>query len=225
METTDYSKFKIVNSNRRITERHVTMLMKSIKENGYFKSKPITVNLNHEVSDGQHRLEACKRLGIPVLYEVDNVDVNKSMIVLNNSQNNWRLGEFINHYAALGSKCYIDLRDFLIKENFKGTSNAIYIFTGVTGGCSRQIRVGSELSRNKRFEITKDLITFIKPHFQYTLSANFVRAIVRFLNDDTTTQKHIDKLKHNVFSLIPCASVEQYYIQLNRLSKKTTKNK
>jgi hypothetical protein len=220
METKNLSQFKFVKSNRPVNKRHVATLVKSIKEHGYFKSKPITVNKNMEVSDGQHRLLACLELKIPVHYEIDNIDVNQSMVVLNNTSNNWRLNEFICHYAAMGIPYFVELNNFINEGNFGGVSNQISIFSGISGSSSRTIRNGSLSNRNKKLNETCDIIHFIKPHFKYTLTSYFVRGIVKFITDETTTKKHIEKLKLQTFSIIPCVSADQYYIQFNKLVKK-----
>ena len=86
MKTKNYEMFEYMDSNRKINAGLVERLVKSIKEIGYIESRPIIVNEDMVVIDGQHRLEACKRLGIPVIYQVSNVDMSKAMIALNTNQ-------------------------------------------------------------------------------------------------------------------------------------------
>jgi hypothetical protein len=74
-KTDDYSIFKIEN-NRDVSEPNVLRLVRSIRSHDHTMSHPISVGPadsdgRYWVFDGQHRLEACKRLGIPVYYIVD----------------------------------------------------------------------------------------------------------------------------------------------------------
>ena len=55
---------KLNPENRAINQRQVERLMDSIKKHGFIESIPILVDPNGYVIDGQHRLEACKRLSI-----------------------------------------------------------------------------------------------------------------------------------------------------------------
>lgn len=63
--TTDYEGFKRVIGNRRVMEERVTKILASIDKIGYIPI-PLIVNEKMEVIDGQGRLEACKRRGLPV---------------------------------------------------------------------------------------------------------------------------------------------------------------
>ena len=63
--TTDYDSFKRVLGNRKVLEDRVSKILASFDKIGYIPV-PIIVNEKYEVIDGQGRLEACKRRGLPV---------------------------------------------------------------------------------------------------------------------------------------------------------------
>ena len=67
-KTGDYGKFRYFDGNRALNEAHIRNLMESLTENQI--PCPIVVDASYRVADGQNRLEACKRLGIPVYYIV-----------------------------------------------------------------------------------------------------------------------------------------------------------
>ena len=67
--TTDYGKFKILITNRIVIDKVVKKLVKSMLESGWIGA-PIVVNERMEVIDGQHRIAAAERIGIPVHYIV-----------------------------------------------------------------------------------------------------------------------------------------------------------
>lgn len=64
--TREYRKFKLIKGNRIVDENHVRALMKSMRNKDLLI--PIAVNSKMEVLDGQHRLEARKRLAYDVPY-------------------------------------------------------------------------------------------------------------------------------------------------------------
>ena len=89
--THDLSVFKIIDGNRNINLGHVDRLVKSIKDNGFLKT-PIIVNKFYEVVDGQHRLEAAKKINSQIYYiKVDDYDLNTA-ITLNANSSNFKEG-------------------------------------------------------------------------------------------------------------------------------------
>ena len=81
-KTTDYSVFKYLKGNRAVNELHVRRLVEAIKEKDL--QVPIIVDEKMNVVEGQHRLEAYKIVGNPILYimksDVDLSDVRLSLI-------------------------------------------------------------------------------------------------------------------------------------------------
>src|SRR5574344_417566 len=69
--SSDLSIFKLCDKNRSINQGHVKKLVKSMKVHGFLPD-PIRVSDDYIVIDGQHRLEAARKVGIPVLYFIDN---------------------------------------------------------------------------------------------------------------------------------------------------------
>ena len=69
-----YGSFEIAN-NRDVDERHVLALMRSIAASDHTASHPISVKYVDEkmwIFDGQHRFIACRNLGLPIYYIIDN---------------------------------------------------------------------------------------------------------------------------------------------------------
>jgi hypothetical protein len=114
--TYDLSVFKILQGNRNINLGNVDRLVKSIEENGFLKM-PIIINENYEVIDGQHRLEAAKKLNSIIYYvKVNKYDLNTA-IILNRNQSNWKIEDYIRSYCDLGYKDYIKLQQFYEENN------------------------------------------------------------------------------------------------------------
>ena len=93
----NYSKFTLFDNNRDINETHVEELVASMRKSGQLM--PVVVTSNMEVIDGQHRLEACKKLGLEVLYVVNKTGNSKQIAVMNNTQKGWKNKDFLKHFC------------------------------------------------------------------------------------------------------------------------------
>ncbi len=107
--TLDYSKIKTISGNRMVNPRNVEIIAKSMTEKQL--CVPAILNEYMEVIDGQHRFDACKKLGLPFYYIViagyDLKDVQR----INSHMKNWTLYDFLNTYIdlfKLGHKEYED---------------------------------------------------------------------------------------------------------------------
>ena len=101
-KTGELCKFKRLLGNRDITESRVSAIIDSIEKVGY-QPVPILVNEKMEVIDGQGRLEACKRLGLPIYYIVKNgIGIDECMS-MNIKMQNWTIYDFIKSRAEQGN--------------------------------------------------------------------------------------------------------------------------
>jgi hypothetical protein len=114
--TKDYDLFKTLKSNRKINTKHVSHLANEFaKQKNAQKRSPIIVNKNMEVIDGQHRLEACKRLNIPVWYiQIDELTIQDAQEI-NTTKLAWSPKDFAFSYADQGRSDYTFYLDFVDK--------------------------------------------------------------------------------------------------------------
>ena len=102
--TSNYSQFKKLGGNRDVGS--CKKLIKSIEKVGYIPN-PIIVNEKMEVADGQHRLQACEELGIPIAYIVIPGVTVETARNMNTGQKNWKNIDYIKSYAETGN-AYIE---------------------------------------------------------------------------------------------------------------------
>lgn len=143
LETTDYGMFRRLDGNRAVSELRVKKIIGSIKKVGYVTS-PIVVNDQNQVIDGQGRLEALKRLKLPVHYiVVPNIGINEC-IAMNMNQSNWTLMDYITSHAETGNVSYMYLLN-LIKAYGKTLQNKVilYVVTGKIESAAPYIKDGN----------------------------------------------------------------------------------
>jgi len=106
-ETNEFDQFRFIEGNRDIDQNKVNKLAGEIKQHGLIM--PIMVNSKLEVIDGQHRLSACKKIGIPVQYFVRNNATIETAANANMAGSNWSQIDWIKKHAADGNQDYADL--------------------------------------------------------------------------------------------------------------------
>lgn len=110
-ETRDYGQFGKLKGNRGLNESQINGIIGSIGDVGY-QPVPILVNEKMEVIDGQHRLEAAKRLHIPIYFIVKHGAGQREVMQLNLHHGNWTVYDFIGFYSANGNRNYIRLNEY-----------------------------------------------------------------------------------------------------------------
>ncbi len=127
--TSDYDMFKFREDNRvAIIQSHVQRLADSIKARNLLELRPISVNADMEVMDGQHRLLAAKLLGVPIYYRQDH-ELQPSDIILMNVAQTWKQSDYLNYYCRNNYPEYVKLKEFMKKNNL-----SLRIALGITSG-------------------------------------------------------------------------------------------
>lgn len=103
-ETTRYDQFKLLVGNRPVkaSGNKWNRLCESMKK--YGQLVPALVDTNYNVLDGQHRLEACKLLGIPFVYSIADLSASAGVIGGINTSKSWGTKDFIRYYASQTDK-------------------------------------------------------------------------------------------------------------------------
>lgn len=111
-KTYDYNKFHKMRGNRDVEERRVRNIVKSIKKIGWI-SNPIIVNKQFEVIDGQGRLEALKRLGLPVEYHIVDTAGLTDCRTMNSNLKGWSTMDYVKSYAESKVKDYQRVQEII----------------------------------------------------------------------------------------------------------------
>jgi len=202
-KTTNYGLFSTIKENRNINETHVKKLMRSFQQEQLVT--PITVNTKGEVIDGQHRLEVCKRLGLPVYYfEVEGYSESQ-MQRLNSNSKNWSTSDFIDSQCSIGAEHYIFLKQY-IKMYGVSISASISLLSGGNGmGGSDTLSVFKE----GRFIVTNEqeamrLGQLFKDAAKLTKRAN-PRTLISALSHCSKNSSFVDAEFLHKLSLKPSA--------------------
>jgi hypothetical protein len=144
-KTTDYKDFKRVKGNRLLNKEHFSRLKNSVQRKNLLHLNPIIVNENMEIIDGQHRLQVCKTLGLPVYYVVGKGLGFADVVQMNSNVQDWGLLDYLQSYCEQGYKDYITAKEFATKYGLS-PSAAIAILsmhTHVTRAGYRNFKEGN----------------------------------------------------------------------------------
>ena len=132
------SKFSLLDNNRSIVDKHVEMLVHSIRTKGQLM--PIVVNEKLEVIEGQHRLKACEKLGIPVAYIIMNRASGKDIAMINNSQKSWNNGDYLKHFSHSSHRNNAPYRTFIkFREKYPlSFTLCLMLLNGITKSSSAE---------------------------------------------------------------------------------------
>lgn len=227
--TDDYGKFKFIKGNRKIIESHVNSLMRAMKKNDLFT--PIVVNDKLEVLDGQHRLEARKRLGFIVPY-ITVRDVGLEHIQeLNCNQKGWVVNDYTDSYIELGKKDYEVYKWFRQKFGFSHSVSLTllcdeydnYSTSGVDNAkhrsLSAEFKQGDfKVGNLEKAKATAEAILKFKVHYKGVNRRAFVAAMLFLL-----TRKNFDidyfykKLENNPIYIKDVITADNYVDQIEEL--------
>ena len=228
--TNDYGMFKRLEGNRAVSETRVNKIIKSIERVGYVQS-PICVNEKNEVIDGQGRLEALKRLGLPVDYfRITGVSVEEC-IALNIYQANWSMKDYIDSYAETGNNSYIYLQQ-LMKAYDEMTLRVIYnALTGKSESGSKTIKDGNFQCQCDDYNDAVKVLEYekrLQPYLRRVRGSKeyyYISAAFCFYHSGIDNNRLIDKIGQMQAELIPVANIEQALGVIERIYNNRAREK
>lgn len=187
-KTKDYDLFVFRDDNReKIDKAHVLKLIESIKSRNLLELRPICVNANMEIVDGQHRLLAAKTLGVDIYYQQDK-SLDASDIIRMNISKPWTIGDYLNFYCEQGYDEYIKIKRFVEKHNLS-LKVALNIIMGNQKNNFLQFKNGQftfmQEEIDQQIQVCWDTIGYIKKmngYSAYTNSSRFWKALLRIVN-------------------------------------------
>ena len=204
-ETKKYSMFISPAHQRDISNNSIKSIMESMKEHGIISAVSTRKSLIHkgkyEVFDGQHTVEACKRLNLPVIYNEFTDVSNKAMISLNGKSKKWAMGDYLKFGVTDGIKDYMLLDKIYKKERLPLTA-LIMMYGGSYGNKSfKDLKWKSlQIERgNKILEYIKEIeATFNIKHVRF---ARFIWGFGKVIDSG--------KYDHNrmIYQLGKCSSM------------------
>lgn len=212
--TKDYNKFKFRGDNRIIKESHVRGLVENMRVRGWEPGSYVVINEKGEVIDGQHRVKAATKLGIPIFYTIERKAGFDTIRNLNRNQKNWALTDHIHGYVEENNPHYIKLNNF-IKEypELKVTECMMLCKNSFTSVSREDFESGNFTVKDmvKAREWANNIMS-LKPYFKGFNRSIFVRALVKVLSkkEEFKFDRFLHKVTIRPNLIRMCGTVEQY---------------
>ncbi len=228
-----YEDFKILEKqNRSLRKSHVNKLVLAMTQKNLLKDFPIIISEDAYVLDGQHRLEAAKRLDLPIWYRISNDMVIDDIPLVNSIYLNWSLSDYLNKYLDQNRIDYIKFkRLFDENEEMFSLCQMVKLFYGSRGGTDLKT---SPIIKFKRGEFlypendlpVKDRIQTVKSFSPYIkLTDRFVSAALKLIKTSGYDhQRMMDKIKQTEGILRPAFEMKQYFVMFNEIYNFNAKN-
>jgi len=215
--TYSYDQFKFLEGNRFKNESHVKRLMVSIRKKYLFTL--IVVSKDFYVIDGQHRLEALKRLKLKVNYVIMPYTLGE-VIQYNTGSKNWNPENYMISYADRGYQHYIDLRKFYneFKNDFPLGSCRV-LLAGIAGDNADKFKNGKwEIKDMTKAREMAYRLREIKVYYANVKRRNFLRSIIDvFNNKDYDHSRMLKKLDQQAGALTDQHTKEAYLKLLTKI--------
>jgi hypothetical protein len=212
-ETTNYDLFAKRKDNRPINETNVLIIMQGIRKVG--QVQPISINNKGQIDDGQHRMEACKRLGIPVKYFMNNVNLaTEDLAELQSAHAKWNMASYAHAFS--------DNEDYRVYKEFSADypefSHSIILIMLSNSNSGSNIDMYDSFKKGKiiiksyrkAVQLANTVRSF-EPFFLGYKKKSFVLAILHIMNhDDFDMERMMRKLPKRCKSILDFSKSEDF---------------
>lgn len=223
LQESDYKKFSYVKGNREISKKKVQKIIDSYKNGiNLFPYVPVLINPGFFVIEGQHRIEACKILKLPVHYVIV-PDLSLQQIAeINSNTDKWKNVDFLKCYIKTGNTNYETLKTFIGKYNITLSVAISLLMNGTTLRAESDMesyRSGKFIVKHqeKATQIMRKCYDYEKVN-KFCNDREFIRAIENLISSEVYTHNIIvSKLERDVSIIEKQKTYKDYIFHIEHL--------
>jgi hypothetical protein len=221
--TKDYSMFKKHENNRAIDRMNLKRIIFSIQSQNLLQFRPMVVDNQMRVIDGQHRLEAAKSLDVEIYYQITDQGNSEEIILLNANQKNWNVDDYVNYHCAHGNENYLKLKKFATERNMT-IYESLKFLTGRDFKSQQKVKSGQYIfpdeeriaALDEKLKKLNEIIDLLKRYIisnrNIMKSNNLKHALMMIFNNPNLDYNiFIEKLTYKAESLRVCTNSGAYY--------------
>jgi hypothetical protein len=213
-QTTNYSLFKSINSNREVDRKHVKKLVASIGKKNLLHVNPINVNDAMEVIDGQHRLEAAKILKVPIFFVQEKKLSNADISMLNSNKKTWQIIDYLNYYSIEGNQHYKTASSFINKYPNFTASLTVSILNGFDDNNGYLDVFKRGFFKVTTEQMAHDIATMLiklEEYGKFVYQVGFVKSLgVMYKTEGFDFEVLLHQIQNQPRSFVPCINKKQY---------------
>lgn len=219
--TQDYGIFRKKKGNRDINPGLVNKLYRSILDHGYYEVSILIVGDNMTLLDGQHRIEALKRIKqdtgavYKVKYQVSReFDDLKKIISWQRDRSAWSTMDYAVSYAEMGNDHYRVYLDFRTKYKLNHTIGALLLAgrSSEGGNNPQHFKIGRfQVDDYSRAEDWALRLQSLSEYYTFSHNRSFVRALIYFWKYPDFSHREFMEKVHKFRTLIyNCVTVKEF---------------
>ncbi len=221
LSTMDYDIFKKHEANRTTDKNNLKKLVTSLSKRNLLALRPILVNKEMEIIDGQHRLLAAKSLQIPIFYQIQDDSETNDIITLNANQRRWIMTDYLNYFVHQNLEEYIKIDNYM-KKNKLSLNTCLTLFNQGGGTYFAAFRIGKYKFPENMDTIEERLLqihavqSFLHQKLigdkKYIYFPTFVKALVGFLNSkEIEFETFMKKIEYKLDWMRHCTRFIDYF--------------
>lgn len=227
MLTNSYDSFTRMPGNRKVQPSLVKRLIHSFSVSNnkdLIMSRPVIVNEDYQVLDGQHRLEALKELGLPVPYLIVKNAGIEQVREINFAQRDWKLIDYVDSFIEKDTPHYQTLLDFSQKHNIPLTMAATLLLGERSNRDNNAIR---SIIKSGIFEVRDlngaeqimDRVHLFKPfcHPIVWKGARFIKIITDLNKHGIDWDRMAEKLQTSPVRIVYTSQESEYLFALEQI--------
>ena len=230
-KTWDYDKFTFFKGNRNIKPHHKNKLAESFK----IKQLPIPIIVDElfRIADGQHRLEVCKDLGLPIYYSViSNIEMDDVQRV-NENMLKWGYSDYLKLFMDQGKDSYFLYNDFKNTYGFNHNETLHLLYCVKPGYIERRSEPRLVVSSGATYDFRNgnlkifdhdessslaEQILLTKPYYKGYHKRNFILALLRcFGNENYNHKEFIRKLSNQPDKMTDHTTIDDYLQKIQKI--------
>lgn len=211
-ETTDFSKFELIEGNRPINWKKVQRMREAIRRKNLSSSYIILCNskaaskrrygasgIRYGVVDGQHRFLSLQLENKRMFYQVNDAATLDDIPLAATMQDSWKLTDYLHHYCVKGLSEYKAFNGYMIRNNFP-PSSTLQILCGDRGSYARTRFITGEMEITSNWDFANrfaDSIKQIGKLIKFSHQARFIEAfLMMFKNDDYDHSRMMARMEY-----------------------------
>lgn len=198
-ETKNYNQFKKLKKNRDINQINIKASKERILKTRKTCVIPIIVNSKMEIIDGQHRLEACRQLEIPVRF-YQTAEIREKDIPIIQGGRKWTLLDYVENHMKKEKESFVYLHNAYFQSGYNklmGVGSFGVMFQGKSFTSAELANPDFELKSHMRKNFLKSSaklneLLLIRPDFNSALrTEKWVKALCLLINHQTYNHDHL----------------------------------
>ena len=217
--TTSHDWFSLVAGNRFVEETRIQEMQESLKKGNWLPLFPIVVGQDGRVYDGQHRLLAAKRLGVPIFYIIGEMTVLEVARV-NATVKIWTLDNYLNFWCVQGRDEYLDLAQFLSEWPSVKIIHVLRIKRRYWGNQTTEFRSGRfEFYTKELVRRTAKIAAFIEGQrgIEFAWQTHFIVALGQVISHPEFDEERFLANLQRVANLDRMPAIRDYQLQFERI--------